>query len=86
MNEKSIREKKIKECLQGLENIHQVIESTKLDNEKWREEAAKSFERQLSALRLWQSESRLLKNYQIAFISFAGVLAGGVLGVIIKYS
>ncbi len=70
------RERKIQNCLRQLEEIHVEIMQKKEDSCAWRELAEKSLTQQISVLRLWQGESRLLNNWKMAAMSLAGVVVG----------
>lgn len=70
------REEKIQECLHQLENLHLEIMKKKEDTNDWRELAEKSLTQQISVLRLWQGESRLLNNWKMATMSLTGVVVG----------
>jgi len=48
----------------------------KEDSSDWRELAEKSLTQQISVLRLWQGESRLLNNWKMAAMSLGGVVIG----------
>ncbi len=84
MSETKERKLKIKECLRQLEEIHAEIISKKEDSNDWRNMAEMSLTRQISVLRLWQAESRLITNVKIAASSLVGVVIGAAGGMLMK--